>query len=529
MKPLPQGGGFFFPGLAARRYLPAMLPVLTAQQVREADAHTIAHEPIASIDLMERASAACAAKVQALFPGGAVLVVAGPGNNGGDGLAIARLLHQAGREVQVALLAADTCSPDNRTNQERLRNAGIPVVEAGGAKHLPPVRPGTVLVDALFGTGLTRPLTGAAKDLVQAMNACGAPTVSIDLPSGLFAEDNGANDPEAIVRATHTLTFEVPKLALLLRDNAPFFGRVEVLPIGLDADFIRGLACKVGVLQPQDLQPLLRPRLVVGHKGDFGHALLIAGSKGMLGAAVLAASAAVRSGAGLVTTHVPNDETDLLHAAVPETLVSLDADPDRTTALPKLDKASAVGMGPGLGTDPLTAPVLKLLIQEARVPLVLDADALNILAGHRTWLAYLPQDTILTPHPKEFDRLFGASSGSYDRLMKARDMAVKHGLCIVLKGAPSATCDRSGQIVFNDTGNAGMAKGGSGDVLTGLITGLRAQGYSAQASCWLGNHLHGLAGDLVAERLGMDGMTPMDLAKELPYAWQRVRSAEQTA
>lgn len=520
MKPLPQGRGFFF----SHRYLSTMVPVLSAEQVRQADAHTIAHEPIASIDLMERASTACFERLQALYPSGRVLVVAGPGNNGGDGLALARLLHQAGREVQVALLATGPCSPDNRTNQERVRKAGAVLTEVAGEKDIPPGPRGTVIVDALFGTGLSRPLTGVAKALVQAMNRSGLPIVSIDLPSGLFAEDNGPNDPEAIVRAAVTFTFEVPKLALLLRDNAPFSGRVEVLPIGLDADFIRGLACRIGVLQPQDLQRLLRPRMAVGHKGDFGHALLIAGSKGMLGAAVLAASAAVRSGAGLVTTHVPNDETDLLHAAVPESLVSLDADPDRTTALPKLDKASAVGIGPGLGTDPRTAPVLKLLIQEARVPLVLDADALNILAGHRTWLAYLPQDTILTPHPKEFDRLFGASSSSYERLMKARDMAVKHGLCIVLKGAPSATCDRSGQIVFNDTGNAGMAKGGSGDVLTGLLTGLRAQGYSAQASCWLGNHLHGLAGDLVAGRLGMDGMTPMDLAKELPYAWQRLRN-----
>jgi len=501
-----------------------MVPVLTARQVREADAHTIAHEPVASIDLMERASKACCERVQALYPSGRVMVIAGPGNNGGDGLAIARLLHQAGREVEVIRAALGAPSPDNATNLERLRSLAVPVNEVVAVQDLPPLGTGTVLVDALFGTGLSRPLAGGAKDLVQALNASGLPIVSIDLPSGLFAEDNGSNDAAAIVRATVTLTFEVPKLALLLRDNAPYFGRMEVLPIGLDAGFIRSQPCRIGVMQPQDLESFLRPRMAVGHKGDFGHALLIAGSKGMLGAAVLAASAAVRSGCGLVTTHVPNDETDLLHAAVPESLVSLDADPDRTTALPKLDRATAVGIGPGLGTDARTAPVLKVLIQEARVPLVLDADALNILAEHRTWLAYLPQDSILTPHPKEFDRLFGASSSSYERLMKARDMAVKHGLCIVLKGAPSATCDRSGQIVFNETGNAGMAKGGSGDVLTGLITGLRAQGYSAQASCWLGNHLHGLAGDLVAERLGMDGMTPMDLAKELPYAWQRVRS-----
>jgi NAD(P)H-hydrate epimerase len=520
MEPSPQSGGFFF----SRRYLSTMLPVLTARQVREADAHTIAHEPVASIDLMERAARSCALRIQALFPAGPLLVVAGPGNNGGDGLAIARMLRQQGREVEVVLAVFGSPSPDNATNQERLRGMGVAIRMADNAGQLPRPAPGTTVIDALFGTGLSRPLTGPAKELVQALNASGAPIVSIDLPSGLFSEDNAGNDPEAIVRATVTLTFEVPKLALLLRDNAAYYGRVEVLPIGLDAGFIRSLPCRIGVIQPQDLQPLLLPRLAVGHKGDFGHALLIAGSKGMLGAAVLAASAAVRSGAGLVTTHVPNDETDLLHAAVPESLVSLDADPDRATALPKLERASVVGIGPGLGTDARTAPVLKVLIQEARVPLVLDADALNILAEHRTWLAYLPQDTILTPHPKEFDRLFGASSSSYDRLMKARDMAVKHGLCIVLKGAPSATCDRSGQIVFNDTGNAGMAKGGSGDVLTGLITGLRAQDYSAQASCWLGNHLHGLAGDLAAERLGMDGMTPMDLAKELPYAWQRVRS-----
>jgi|694.fasta_scaffold04380_29 hydroxyethylthiazole kinase-like uncharacterized protein yjeF len=502
-----------------------MLSVLNAAQLRAADAHTIAQEPIASIDLMERASLACVARIQHLLRAGlqanGYLVVAGPGNNGGDGAAIARLLKAEGFQVRLCDTGFGTASPDRATNMERALNAGVAMIKLDGGA-LPALQPGEVLIDALFGTGLSRPLTDQAAALVRAMNASGSPIISIDMPSGLFAEDNGVNDPSAVVQAAHTLTFEVPKLALLLADNARFVGEWHLLPIGLDPDFIASLGRVPGLLEPLDLTPLLKNRPRAGHKGDFGHALVIAGSKGMMGAAVLAGAAAVRSGTGLVTLHVPGSEADLIHATVPEALVSLSAG----GALPKLDRASAVGAGPGLGPEPEAAALMKLLIQEARVPLVLDADALNILSDNRTWLAYLPQDTILTPHPKEFDRLFGASSSSYDRLMKARDMAVKHRLCIILKGAPSATCDRSGQIVFNDTGNAGMAKGGSGDVLTGLITGLRAQGYTAQVSCWLGNHLHGLAGDLAADQLGMDGLTAMDLVHAIPHAWQRVRDLE---
>lgn len=506
-----------------------MVPILNAQQVRAADVHTISNEPIASIDLMERASSACVAFiVDRLLGGGRLqasgfLILAGPGNNGGDGAAVARLLHAHGLNARLAVTQAGKPSPDRIANVERAQQAGVEVVDLGDGAPLPALRPGEVIVDALFGTGLSRPLAGHSAQLVGEMNTSRAPIISIDLPSGLFAADNGANDPSAIVRATHTLTFEVPKLALLLADNAGFVGELHVLRIGLDLGFIRTLNSMTGVLEPSDLGPMLKPRPRAGHKGDFGHALLIAGSKGMMGAAILSASAAVRSGTGLVTTHVPATEADLIHGAVPESLVSLDPGLLLSGSLPKLDKATAIGVGPGMGTERETSALLKVLIQEARVPLILDADALNILGENRTWLAYLPEDTILTPHPKEFDRVFGVCANGYERLMKAREMAMKHGVCIVLKGAPSATCDRTGQIMFNDTGNAGMAKGGSGDVLTGLITGLRAQGYTAQVSCWLGNHLHGLAGDLAAKQLGMDGMTAMDIAHALPYAWQRVR------
>ena len=506
-----------------------MLPVLTAQQVRAADAHTIANEPIASIDLMERASNACVAfildhlLVTERLRATGFRILAGPGNNGGDGAAIARLLHARGMDVRLILVGAGKLSPDRIANVVRAQQAMVHVLELEEGDPLPALRSGEVIVDALFGTGLSRPLAGHAAELVRAMNASSAPIISIDLPSGLFAEDNTTNDLSAIVQAAHTLTFEVPKVALLLSENAGFVGVCHVLPVGLDRDCIRAFGTATGVLEAADLTPLLKHRSAAGHKGDFGHVLLVAGSTGMMGAAVLSASAAVRSGAGLVTTHVPAPKADLIHSAVPESLVSMDPGPLHSGTVPKLERATAIGVGPGLGTERETAGLLKMLIQEARVPLVLDADALNILGENRTWLSYLPPDTILTPHPKEFDRLFGVCPNGYQRLLKAREMAMKHGVCIVLKGAPSATCDRTGQIVFNDTGNAGMAKGGSGDVLTGLIAGLRAQGYTAQISCWLGNHLHGLAGDLAAEQLGMDGMTAMDLVHAIPHAWQRVR------
>lgn len=511
-----------------------MLPILSAEQVRAADAHTIANEPVASIDLMERAAARCTEhllrhvarwrrdpRVPTPF-----IVVAGMGNNGGDGLVIARLLHQRGQPVRVVRVNhRDRSSEDHATNLERCMRAGVPVLDVGAGELFPVIDEREVVVDALFGTGAAVPLNGVAAEAVRWINAAGRPVVAVDLPSGLAADGEAATIGAVIVQADVTLTFEVPKPTLLLADNTPFVGHWEVVPIGLDRAFIASQQATGHVLERADAQALLPARPWTGHKGTFGHALLIAGGEGHLGAAVLAARGALCSGCGLVTVQVPGHGLPVLQGAVPEAMAIADRDNARISELPRLDAYRAVGIGPGLGTHADTAVVIKRIIQEATMPLVLDADALNILAANPTWRAFLPPGTVLTPHPKEFDRLHGtATTSAKERLERAVGMARKDSCVIVLKGAPTAICTPDGRVLFNSTGNPGMAKGGSGDVLTGLLTGLLAQGLSPVDASVLGVYLHGLAGDIAAAEVGMDGMTSGDLAAFLPAAWRNLRA-----
>lgn len=508
-----------------------MIPVLGPDAIRQADAYTIAHEPIASIDLMERAASRCAERILGLVNDGRfphepfVLVAAGMGNNGGDGLVIARLLHRAGLPVRaVRVRHRPEASPDNEANRLRALEAGVAVRDLDGIAQWPSDRPG-LIIDALFGTGLSAPLRGLPAEAVRAMNASGAPIIAIDLPSGLFAEDNTGNDPQAIVRAALTLTLELPKLCLLLAENAPFTGEWEAVPIGLLRSFIRQCPTPYRVMEPRDAAALLPARPRFAHKGSFGHALLIGGSEGRVGAMVLAARAALRSGAGLVTAAVPGCGRDVLQAAAPEAMCLPDPDPKRITALPGLEGFSSIGIGPGLSTGEAQAAALSALLGAAQAPLVLDADAINLLGAVPALRERVPQGAVLTPHPREFDRLYGSPAASgYERLQRARELAQRMGCIIVLKGAFTAICAPDGSARFNRTGNPGMAKGGSGDALTGVITALLAQGLRALEACVLGVHAHGLAGDLAARAEGMDGMTAMDLVEALPQAWAALRA-----
>ncbi|MEX1133098.1 MAG: NAD(P)H-hydrate dehydratase [Flavobacteriales bacterium] len=512
-----------------------MLPVLNAEQLRATDAHAMSSEPIASVDLMERAADHCAQRIIELLRQGAwgahqdtgFLVIAGMGNNGGDGLVIARLLHGAGYRVRVIRCEyRQQASPDNAANWERLLAQGVQCISVQDASALLDIQPADVIIDAIFGTGLTEEVPSTVASLIHQVRKSDRPVVAIDLPSGLFAEDNTGIDHARIMRATLTLTLEFPKLALLLPENAAVVGVWELIPIGLDHEYASTLGSGYTMVLEQDASAMLRPRPQFGHKGTFGHALIVAGSTGRAGAAVLATRAALRSGTGLVTAHVPGGALDILQISCPEAMCSTSNLRGLVDALPDLSQASAVGIGPGLGSDPDTALVLKRLIQECVVPLVLDADALNILAENRTWRSFLPPGTILTPHPKEFDRMEGSPAESgYQRLQRARAMAGKEGVTVVLKGAWTAVCAPSGEVFFNSTGNPGMAKGGSGDALTGLLTGLLAQGYAPLQAAIFGVYLHGLAGDLGAMHKGMDGMHAGDLIDALPEAWKQLRNA----
>lgn len=514
-----------------------MIPVLDAQAIRKADAYTIAHDPIRSIDLMERAATRCVGRIlywhgQGRFgdPSAVVYhVVSGMGNNGGDGLAIARLLHLNGLKVRVTRLAhRGSASPDNSENWERASSSGIRMDSLSGNEHELTIGGNEIVIDALVGTGLNAPFSGWIIDVIGMINRSERPVISIDMPSGLFAEDNRSNDTDAIIKADLTLALEVPKLAFFLAENDRFVGDVEIVPIGLDAGFIAGLTTDHFLTETLDVIRLLRPRARFAHKGNFGHALIIAGGKGKMGAAVLASKAATRSGAGLVTSHVSINGAAVLQATVPESMCSVDQGVDRIEDLPSIEPFSAVGIGPGIGTDDATQMVLKRLIQAGSQALVIDADALNILAENPTWQAFLPPGTILTPHPKEFDRFAGSPSGSgFERLERASAMAQRLACVIVLKGAWTAVCDPQGRVHFNPTGNPGMAKGGSGDALTGLLTGLRAQGYGPLEASVLGVYLHGAAGDIAAAELGMDGMTVGDVIDAIPAAWVQLRAASE--
>jgi len=501
------------------------MKILDAPEIRNLDAYTIENEPVKSIDLMERAARQCYLQIKRRLKGRSVVkVFCGMGNNGGDGLAIARMLAGNGHDVQVCkIMHAEQASPDFLVNEKRLEKfRKVKLVEVSKESQLPEIKKDDLVIDALFGSGLNRPLQGLPARVVRHINQSEAIVISIDLPSGLFCEDNRDNDPKKIIQADHTLTFQMPKLAFLLPGNDQFVGHWEVLDIGLHPEGINAAETKNFLLLAADLRSFYRPRRKFSHKGNYGHALLLAGSYGKAGAAILAASAAIRSGAGLLTAHLPSGIIPIMQTALPDAMCVADEGHSIITHPGDLSAFNAIAIGPGIGKDPQTANALKLLIQNTQQPIVFDADALNILADNPTWLSFIPGGSILTPHPKEFERLAGKYSDDFDRLEIARAFALKYQVYLVLKGAHTSVICPDGRTYFNSTGNPGMAKGGSGDVLTGLILGWLAQGYTPLQSALAGVFIHGLAGDIAASRLGFNGMSASDIVYHTPKAIKRI-------
>ncbi len=497
------------------------MKILNATQIREIDATTIASEPIASIDLMERAARKCYDWIRRkLRKHKTVKIFCGMGNNGGDGLVIARMLAGTGHKVIVyKVLHSDRPSEDFAINEKRLqgiKNLHIETIADGDA--MPVIDPEDLVVDAMLGSGLTRPLEGLLSRVVMHINGAHAVVVAIDFPSGLFCEDNRENNYKHIIKADYTLTFQVPKLAFMFASNDQYVGQWFILDIGLDAEAIRKADTKNHFLQASDVRSLYRPRRKFAHKGHYGHAYLVAGSYGKAGAAVLSAKAALRSGAGLLTVQIPNSAYQVIQTAVPEAMCMADDHPQIVSGLGNLENYNAIGVGPGLGKHDQTTRALKLLIQNSTVPMVLDADALNILAENLTWCGFLPKGSIFTPHPGEFDRLAAKTTDEHDRLEKAVELAHRFQVHIVLKGAHTVVVCPDGRCFFNSTGNPGMGTGGSGDVLTGMILGWLAQNYSPLHSCLLGVYLHGRAGDLAANRKGFEGLIASDIIDMIPKA-----------
>jgi len=494
------------------------MKILSAAQIREVDAFTIENEPISSIGLMERAAEACVTRITEITGHDArYLIFCGKGNNGGDGLAIARLLTDMRRKAEVFVVEhADNASADHTENLTRLEKQGL--VKIHFIKNKPDIKSeeNTFIIDALLGTGLNKVVEGILADCIESVNNSGLPVLAIDIPSGLFADQKTLH--KHIIRAQRTLTFQRPKLSFLLSDHVQYVGDMEVLDIGLDEQFIESQTSDHHLLLAKDVSPMLVPRKKFDHKGSFGYALLLAGSKGKTGAAVLAARACLRSGAGLLTAHLPASSLPIMQTALPEAMVSTDAEPDYISSLPQ-GNFSAIGMGPGIGTEKETAQALKLLIQNAPAPMVLDADAINILSENKTWIAFLPPFTILTPHPREFDRLCGAHTSGFDRLQTARAFAQKNNVIVVLKGAYTSVCMPDKKVFFNSTGNPALAKGGTGDVLTGIILGLLAQDYPPEKAALIAVFVHGHAADLYIEKNSMQTMLASDLVELLPQAF----------
>ncbi|OUO02975.1 bifunctional ADP-dependent NAD(P)H-hydrate dehydratase/NAD(P)H-hydrate epimerase [Bacteroides clarus] len=500
-----------------------MIKIFPTIQLKELDAYTIENEPVSSIDLMERASRALARAMSERWSAEAPFTVfAGPGNNGGDALAVSRLLAERGCRVEVYLFnTKGTLSPDCETNKERLAGvAGIDFHEIT-TQFVPPVLTAEhVVVDGLFGSGLNKPLSGGFAAVVKYINTSPATVVAIDVPSGLMGEDNTYNIQANIIRADLTLSLQLPKLAFLFAENAPFVGEWQLLDIGLSEEAIEEKETDFALTEHEDVASMLKPRGKFAHKGNFGRALLIAGSQGMAGASVLAARACLRSGVGLLTVHIPFCNNFIVQTSVPEAMTEIDINDVRFSCATDTDDYQAVGIGPGLGKAGDTEAALLEQIESCQTPMVVDADALNLLGEHRSYIGRLPKGSILTPHPKELERLVGKCQNSYERLTKARELARSTGVHILLKGAYSVIIAPSGKCWFNPTGNPGMATGGSGDVLTGVVLALLAQGYDAETAARMAAYVHGLAGDIACKKHGVMGMTAGDIVTCLPPAWR---------
>lgn len=490
-------------------------PVYSAAEMQKWDAFTIANEPISSWQLMERAASKCVEWLLNHFTNSGFTIFCGPGNNGGDGLAIARLLYKAGKDVSVCVVnASSKCSSDHLTNRNLLQ---IPVLDIASKNAIRMVPSDHVIIDALFGTGLKKGLSDIYADCVELINHSQNTVVSIDLPSGLLADEMPDG---AVVKANYTLTFQAPKLSILLPDSARFVGEFLILDIQLHPGFLEQHPAASNLISKPFIQQLVRQPKRFDHKGSNGHALLVAGAAVKYGAAVMSVKAALRSGVGLLTAHVPAHAEYILQTTCPEAMLSMDINTDMVTNIPLSSKYTAIGVGPGIGTDEVTFKAVYSLLSSTPEKLVLDADAINILSLHPECLSLLPTNTILTPHVKEFERLVGPCKNSFERHQRQRDFSLKYQVYVILKGAFSCLSTPEGKMFFNSTGNPGMAKGGSGDVLTGVITALLAQQYNSQTAALIGMYVHGLAGDIAADQLGTVSMNASDTIEHLPEAFK---------
>lgn len=502
------------------------MKILSAKQIKEADAYTIKNEPITALKLMDRAADELNNwLIVNIKPHMRIIYTffCGVGNNGGDGLEMARVLRERKFGVKVYIVEfSKTYSPEFAHNLKRLEEVNITPIFLTQENTDFELDEKTEIVDAIFGTGLSKPTDGFVAEIIQKINALKRQVISIDIPSGLFADSNKENKSKAIIKATYTLTLQQPKLSLLYPENHQYVGDFEVIDIRIHPTFLKEVNTNYFYTTYQEIMYSIPKRPKFSHKGNFGHALLICGSKGKMGAAVLAAKSCLKSGTGLITVLVPKIGLDVLQITVPEAMCITTSEKNYINELSNLSHYSSIGIGCGIGTEKQTQNALKLLIQNSKSPLVIDADAINILSENKTWLAFLPPSSILTPHPKEFERLTGKWDNDEERLTLQIELAQKHQIYVVLKGANTSIACPDGNVFFNSTGNSGMATAGSGDVLTGIITGLLAQGYTPKLAAIIGVYLHGFAGDEALKKEGEVALTASDIIEHIHHFFLQI-------
>lgn len=500
------------------------MPLLVSKQIREADAYTIAHEPISSINLMERASKAFVGWFINHFPDKhqTIAVYCGTGNNGGDGLAIVRILCDHGYcNIDVKICGfSDRASDDFKANFKRLKATEVVIKELKNGLKLP-VEKAEIIIDAMLGSGLNKPLEGDYKTLVEYLNKLDKTIVAVDVPTGFYT-DGEMPTGATVLKADLVITFQQPKLNFLLPESGPYINHCEVVKIGLDEDFLNSVDTPYYLVEEQDAQKFIKPRHRFSNKGTYGHALVIAGKDETMGAALLSASACAHTGAGLTTACIPQSGLVALNSSMPEVMALI----RNESKVPEIewDKFSSIGIGPGLGKEPNTLKMLKAIFKNYHNPIVIDADALNVLSENQNLLKKIPAGSIITPHMKEFDRLFGKHTSWWQRLQTAKAKAVELNINIILKNDYTITATPDGKLYFNLTGNAAMATGGMGDVLTGVITSLLAQKYSPQDACILGVYIHGKAGDELALPNRLNVVLPTKVISQLPATMAKLKA-----
>jgi len=486
-----------------------MKSILTADQIRATEQHTIETVPIASINLMENAATAFADVIETRYGdrNTGILICCGTGNNGGDGLAVARLLQARGYHALAVWVIrfSDKEREEFATNLNRLHHTPVPITEFFPGDELPPITQ-EVIIDALLGAGLNKPLEGDWLRIANHINESRKHVIAVDIPTGLRA-DGIMPDAEQAIYAHDTVSFQRPKISFFFPESAKAMARFRVVDIGLDETFMEQLPVDFRVIETQDVQRIYRPRQPFSHKGTYGHALIVAGSESRMGAALLSSGASLYSGAGLVTACIPKSGLTTLNMRYPEVMYCT-----REELASRRNMYNAIALGPGLGD---CARLLETVLSNAAKPLVLDADAISAISEDPSLVERLPPGCILTPHMKEFDRLFGQHANWWTRIQTARKTSSRHRVIIVLKNRYTFIVLPEGQIWINPTGNAAMATGGSGDVLTGMLAAFLAQGYTAQDAAVLACYIHGAAGDQLASQ-GMAVVPASLLIQQIP-------------